>query len=551
MTVQDKESLQAQKDVLLASGKAGGIVAIDHRTVEADSIDSLWSYKEAYVPYETVPARVVVTDGGTKYLSLRETSERAATQLCGETTTDIPDSPVWTEVSTSGQVLLLHEYTLTEDQLISEIEIYVPEASQNLPNRFYVIVTGPNPGDVPVSTVLPTIATGSPNWRVIQFGNVTYRTGTKIELYQAVLNGGALNSFAMDLNYIGQSLEIPAANGQWSRNGERNQLNIYNLDNAGVDRSADLAALVAGSSIKLTNVQGGIVGEENYSVLNSTAEAGYFNIEVQAAVISGSFNLGDDTNLDAIYPITPSATYPTILGYYVNQPSFAAVQAYRVVDNVATPTDDAFGMRIRSTPACFSDDWTEVGGGTAALSAGAQRYVQGVYYLDAEQEPGVAYTREPIQFPKFNVFRNPSQILVASDATGQFGFTGTGQAFGHLYLTWARNGGGAVQFAYVWLELSVDGGLSWFSFGSPVPVSLRNNDITPVDLSFIIANIEPTDLYRFTIQVSDASENIRLYSELASDIGPSGLDEPLLAPPQEPEGVRGAIMNIQFYPSEV
>ena len=547
MAVQSKDDLQTQKDTLLASAKPGGILASEHRIVVGDGIDSLWAFDAEYVPGNLVPARTAVLDSGGMHLSLRETSERAAPQICGDLATDIPDSAPWTPGSDLEQSIIVHEYTLSIDQQVN-IEAYVPDNTDNLPNRFYVIIQGPNPGDQPISKTLPSIATGSPSWRTIDFSNTNYRAGTKITVYQAVLNSGSTGSSAFNCNYAGQNLEVPAA-GQWSRSSDRSSINISTTDNAAGDISGDLALFEPGTRITFTNVQPGGNGAEVFDVISSTDNGTYYTFQVNSVLYSGNFNTNDNTGISADYPVSPTANYPQITDYWLtNQPSFATVQASKILNGVETLTDDAYGIRLKSLEVCFSDDWVQVSGGAATLSAGAQRFVQGVYFSNVAQTiaSGNDYTRFPIAFEEVNPFRDPDQISVNTTADGEFSFTTDGQAQANLSLTFTRTSGGSPVSILVGLEFSLDGGTTWLAFGDPVELAIRNNDVFTVAYPFTIANAETTDLYRFTWQLNDSSQGVSLVTN--SD---PNWDFPPAIAPQLPTNVRSATMNIQFYPSQV
>ena len=181
-----------------------------------------------YLGTETVPAGTVVSDNGWLMHANQDTSERAAPQPAGPPSWEMPDIPAFTESQATAVVWSGHEYTLTVGGWMQEVQIWVPELTNDTNYRI-LLIDQTDPANPIVNAVEePTLRENA--WTSIALGSKVYPAGSNLAIIIDALNSGASQT-----KYVEQTGYWPANDPAWAT--MRGILRI-----GGVDQPADTTA---------------------------------------------------------------------------------------------------------------------------------------------------------------------------------------------------------------------------------------------------------------------------------------------------------------------
>ena len=315
-----------------------------------------------YLGTETVPAGTVVSDNGWLMHANQDTSERAAPQPAGPPSWEMPDIPAFTEQQSPAVIWSGHEYTLTVGGWMQEVQIWVPELTNNTNYRI-LLIDQTDPANPIVNAVEEPILRENA-WTSISLGSKVYPAGSNLAIIIDALNSGSSNSDngfwtrAADNNNIGNDPGV----SNWATQANDASLRINKTDLNTADRDADLLSIITGSTIAITSVaepNRGMTWVVNVDPVDQTTHVSWGDVVYQGAGVFGEPLIGEDCLVTWTIPVASQTKYVEQTSYWpFNDPVWATMRGILRIGGVDQPADTtAFGVRLKFQPGAVSTHW--------------------------------------------------------------------------------------------------------------------------------------------------------------------------------------------------
>ena len=316
------------------------------------------TYDGAYVPNKQVTGNTQVSDAGWLAISNKNTGDRAA---------PIPSGPMgiypaegvitWVEQAHLGVAWTAHLYQFLEPGWWSQMEVHVPEITEDTNYRF-MIVFDPN-GPAPVSHVIeePVLIEG--DWTSIAVGKETVDAGDEVLIVIDALNSGDETTWQNEWVHTGDTGPNGIPNATEVDRDKDKEVRIH-YESSNGSQFDELNTIIAGSTIKVAEV--GNLNSYTEWVVNSVIDQGTY-FEFATSWIADGI-LGKPSNgpvlITVVVPTVQSTKYVEVENHLpAGAPSWANVTGAERLGGVDTPgkENSLYGIRINFQPAYVSPDW--------------------------------------------------------------------------------------------------------------------------------------------------------------------------------------------------
>ena len=300
-----------------------------------------------------------VWDEGWQMIANRDTTERAGPIKLGAEAWIFPTTPAWITDSAIGNTFTGQFYTFTESGWISQIRVWAPEIVAGVTYRV-VIIREPN-ALVPIVTVIDNVNLNANAWKVVTTGRGIVRVGSEALIYLDAINSAGDTIVSGEWSFAGTAAAQLPLSGEWNKNTGNTILRINILDLAPADRSAELATIIAGSTIFFEQISATSKFIEYRVNANPVLDADAWIYDV---TITNEGDGGPDRDepctMTASIPISQATKFVKIDNYWpANSPSYANVDGFYRLDGVDQPNAQTtgYGVDIKFQRATISDHW--------------------------------------------------------------------------------------------------------------------------------------------------------------------------------------------------
>jgi hypothetical protein len=301
----------------------------------------------------------MVKDGEWTMIANKDTTDRPAPQPNGDSTTSLPDVPVWDAIDqTVATVSSGQTYTFTVDGWVGGLRVWAPEVAAGDYTFRVVIIDSTNP-QVLTRTISDPILSEDV-WTILGLTNEIVRSGTILTIIIEALNSGASTQVTGGWARGAADNNNPPATGNWNHSTQQTILRIDNTDLDTADRSTELLGIILNSSIRFVDT----LNPGNFLEYRVTAppidQITYVEYIVTVIDAGGIIAVLDATTMTATIPTADSTRYRKLTNQWVaGEPTWATVEGVLQYDGVTQPgnTDNAFGVDINFQPALVSADW--------------------------------------------------------------------------------------------------------------------------------------------------------------------------------------------------
>lgn len=303
----------------------------------------------------------MVNDAGWLRVANKFTYDRAAPLPNGSATFVLPTVPAFATNSNTSVIYSGHTYTFLESGWAKSIRVWVPTLSGTTNYRFILIVTTPE--GIVTTNIFEEPVLNAGAWTTLALGNTIVIAGTTLRFVVDALDSGSSTDFQHEWTYQGAGNELVPNTGSVVRNNPNTILRYDKTDANSVDRTAELASIIANSSI-IIEATDDFNRSQSYRVNTSTDEGTYFEygVEFLGNGSAGALINGENSLTKFSVPIASSTDYAELAAFFpAGNPTWATVEGYLAFDDfnntqpgVAT---SAFGVDLEFQPASVSEDW--------------------------------------------------------------------------------------------------------------------------------------------------------------------------------------------------
>ena len=316
--------------------------------------DGSWRAKE----YEK--NTMVIDD---EYLSVSNvlTSERPSPQVSGPAEYDLPDTPVFIDDSFTGTVTTGHTYALDQGGWLQSVEVWVPEITANTSYNLVTVDSRDPSYPIMKRTPLDVSSLTISQWNTVTVGNAIYKAGTEFSVLLEAINSASTTSITGGWSRQADANSDEPTTGGYNTNNGKSILRVSNTDSDTTGRNAELLTVSAGSEVQFVSTLDptkSITYHVN-SVSNGTT-AVIYDVVQSSIGVSGEPDVGGTTTMTATIPVPEPTRFEEIADHWLtNGPDYASVVGYKQVDGTvsAAAVDNAYGVRVKFTPAYVSPDW--------------------------------------------------------------------------------------------------------------------------------------------------------------------------------------------------
>ena len=308
---------------------------------------------------QTYPKNSVVNDGGWLMIANKETSAQAAPQDVGLPSSELPDTPAWSESSYSGLVLSGHEYTLTKPGYFKRIDVWAPEVTAQTNYRILVI-DYQDPANPKIISIANPVLTADA-WTPVAVGKTPFPVGAVVGVFiEAYSASGAAPVSGQWARQSNSNNGAPSS-GSWLTRDALDVVRINKTDGNSIDRAAELLSVGAGATLIFTE-SGNSGAYYTFLATGPASDQGdYFEwpVNLTETGTAGAPAIGVTSDIAISIPTFVSTKYEQISGYWpANQPDFATVVGKLSFDGTPqTANNGAFGVRVEFQEASLSPDW--------------------------------------------------------------------------------------------------------------------------------------------------------------------------------------------------
>ena len=342
--------------------------ATEHRRKLADgvlasfqSISERMRYQGPWQSGTRYEANDVVTRDGVTFIALTSTTQMPTFLYEGAAAWAIPDSPTWTARTATGiHYSGIQYFTASSITLIDGVRFWVPDASANLQYSAWILdITDPNNEIVVWAAAIPNTL----GWQEVTAGQFLLYPGTVIRIFLLVINTTQSTSWQHQWTFAGLIGEGSINAGEWRVSQDLQSLHIHQTDQGSTDRSADLALLKQGSTLRTTEA----------AVSTRWWEWGIFNNIVNGQVVELGVFLNSNGQpvrngqltdvLANIASQQDTVPYVELTNHWNNaEPPDMTVQGFQTEVYPPTVFDaNAYGVDIQTTRLVISSDWDIIG----------------------------------------------------------------------------------------------------------------------------------------------------------------------------------------------
>lgn len=342
------------------------------------------------------------------------------------------DSAVFSTLSNVSSIYSGHRIVFSEPGYVKTLRVQISNTSPTTDYRV-VVIDNTDPQN-PVVEIINNPDLTENGWAVVAASNYLVVSGTELIIYVDALDSGASSGFTGGWLNGGTSNSGAPAAESFNRRTQNNIVRIDKTDLDTVDRSTELAGVIAGSTLRFVET----LTPSNFLEYETTGPAvdqgTYLEYPTQLLDSGGSIGVGVATTLTATIPVPSSTQYRQELGFWVgNQPDFATITGFLEFDGVDQPGNDdtGFGVDFEFQKLEKSDDWDVVsisgagssGGGSGGPSTAT---LQSAYDNGAQIETSTANGAVTL---KRGTAADSDAVLVVRNAADGFAHavTGTGK----------------------------------------------------------------------------------------------------------------------------
>lgn len=312
----------------------------------------------AWVPGQFYNINEEVTNAGALWIANQPTADEPRLTISEPPDFTLSDTQPFTINTASSVIESGQRYDFTDSVVATEARVWVGTVTPSTVFRLY-IVDNTNPAN-PIIDIRELLNPIENNWTLVQLGNLIINEGSQFLIFLQTINSSSDTVFSYGWGFDGVSQSSPPADTRWNKNNQSSVVRVDNDDATSTDRSAQLAAVIPGSTIHITKNSDPTVFEL-YLVNDSTAGAGFFEYGTTLQSSNGTISTSDITELLFTIPIPASAEYAidTAWTWSTNLPEWADINGILAFDGVGQAGQDefAFGVDISATPVYKPDGW--------------------------------------------------------------------------------------------------------------------------------------------------------------------------------------------------
>jgi hypothetical protein len=277
-----------------------------------------------------------------------------------------------------------HKYIFNTGGWVSDLRVYPASIGSTITYRV-VIIDNTDPANPIFETIDNPILT--PNqWNVLSSNSIIVVPGTELIIYLAALNSGSDSQVTGGWTNGGSSNVNPPANQSWNYSNNNAIVRIDKTDLDSVDRSVELAGIVAGSELQFVET----LTPANFLTFETIGapvdQGSYFEYATFLTGSGGTLVVSVATTLTATIPVpSPTEYKEDLLFWQANDPAFADVQGFLQFDGVdqGGNADTGFGVDVKFQQAEISPDWDLMAiSGSGSSSGGGGGATETVIFSD-------------------------------------------------------------------------------------------------------------------------------------------------------------------------
>lgn len=333
--------------------------ASDITALQNDIAARLIDWRGIWTPGTTAEANQMFREDALLAIANKQTTDAPLPQASADPTTDLPDAPAWAQGSHTGLVHAWHTYTFSQSGWVEFIQIWPSAVGPTIAHEVFAVdETDPaNPRflDIPVS---PNITAGQ--WNTVALPSSIFYAGSVVSIHYLALDSSSDSTFNFTWDYAGTEPNAQPASGAWNNRSQQDIVRVHNDDSTATDRSASLATVIPGSTLRCADTLDATKYYE-YQINTSTALASSyeFGVVLVATGPGGPPTATAESTLTFTVPVPASTLYESEAGYWTSgEPDWASVEGG--LELGGTPSGaaaDAYGVRIQVQPAYVSPDW--------------------------------------------------------------------------------------------------------------------------------------------------------------------------------------------------
>ena len=404
-------------------------------------IDSKMRWRGNWVNGETYRKNDVVLDAPWLMIANTETQDRPGVVNIGAEFYDLGDTPNWSTPTHTGEVWSGVRYNVGDNPVkIVGYQFWVPEVGANIGYRLLIRVYPTGSTQDAVITVIDIDPQTAGQWVTAEVIHQFLAPNTTAEIALVALNS------ASDTTITGTWVKGAPANnnttdpgsGNWGTRSNVENIRISYTDDNGGDRTAELQAIVAGSTIKF--VSDVIPAQTQEWLINATGTDFGTHITFEAVTYlgdgpAGAVPEGDASTMTAIIPVPDPTQYVTEVGAsWSPLPAGTTAEGLLIFDGAGQASaTDTFGVRALWQEVSASPDydimstWDTVAGGGGS-SGGAATFLQltdtPVGYGAVGQVPAVNATQDGLIWSNGGGTGGANTTLELTDTPSSYGLQG-------------------------------------------------------------------------------------------------------------------------------
>jgi hypothetical protein len=318
----------------------------------------------------------------------KATTDRPAPDPVGPPVTDYPDVPTWTaDGAFVGVVWSGVEYTTTLPTVVTRVDIMAPVINANtaFAVRFYTFPVS-DPTKIRTRSLEPPVVLEN-QWAFIFDAPLIVLQDTVVGFVFGSYNSSNVTTATGVWGRAANSNTLGPPIGDWNTRNSNADLRISYTEDGGADRTAELQAIQAGTTIVMSQV-GFPQISATWITLGPGVNLGTYiefdNVLYDGTGIGGAPAIGVDCNVTWSYAAPESTDYKEEIGGNATRtlPPGVVSRGVLLYDGVAQAADaNAYGVRSVFQEVTLSADWDYLAGlegvaGGGAGGAGVNQYLE-------------------------------------------------------------------------------------------------------------------------------------------------------------------------------
>lgn len=351
--------------------------------------------------YITIPGRVrwlfdynsgdcvskndMVREDAWTMIANKDTCDAAAPQPVGQPFWQMPDFPAWAGLSTADTIYTsMRVSSPPNDYLVQKIRVWIPDISADA--KYQVLVVDHSTDAIAVGNLFSGDIFANTGWHDAVVTPTWLTQTSDYSFILAAQNSSGNQEYNHPWVYLGISnRDLDPGEGNLDRRSDHSTLRVNVLDDDLVDRYAELANVIPGAILRVTD-EANVSSYLEYEVITSTDNNSWFSYQVVLVDTGAAGEPPALSNCQLYFtvPILVLTEYVTLTDAFLNNPYIKGGISFGDVENpIYGP--DGYGIDVLVQRYEGSEDWSLVALSSASGGGGSSPWVpvaNGINYPD-------------------------------------------------------------------------------------------------------------------------------------------------------------------------